>query len=91
MGNGRWESYCITPVTLSFSPHHPPYPPPPSQDCVGNGRWEGYCIDLLNKLAADLQFNYTIELVEDGVYGIYNPETEEWNGMIRTLKNRVQT
>ena len=82
---------CVVPTFFEFASFGSLLHPLPilPQDCVGNGRWEGYCIDLLNKLANDLQFNYTIELVEDGVYGIYNPETDEWNGMIKTLKNRV--
>ena len=52
-------------------------------DLSGNERYEGYCIDLLNKLAAKLQFKYVIKEVADGRYG--NHQNGTWNGMIREL------
>lgn len=34
-------------------------------------------------------FTYRIELVPDGKYGVYNYETQEWNGMVKSLISRV--
>lgn len=35
-----------------------------------DGKYEGFCIDLLEEMAKDLEFNYTIVEVVDGTYGI---------------------
>jgi glutamate receptor, ionotropic, invertebrate len=48
---------------------------------TGNDRFEGFCIDLLKGIAAQVGFQYTIKLVPDGIYGVYNPETKTWNGI----------
>uniref|UniRef100_A0A915LVZ2 Uncharacterized protein n=1 Tax=Meloidogyne javanica TaxID=6303 RepID=A0A915LVZ2_MELJA len=43
----------------------------------------GYCVDLLNKLAADIGFSYTLYKVRDEKWGI---KTEKgWNGLIQDL------
>ncbi|KAM7352961.1 ionotropic receptor 25a-like isoform 2-T2 [Cochliomyia hominivorax] len=52
-------------------------------DTAPNG-YKGYCIDLINEIADILQFNYTIQEVEDGKFGNMN-EKGEWNGVIRKL------
>ncbi|XP_074643782.1 glutamate receptor ionotropic, kainate 2-like [Tubulanus polymorphus] len=50
----------------------------------GNARFKGYCVDLLREIAADLGFNYTIELVADKKYGA-KMDNGEWNGMVSDL------
>lgn len=51
----------------------------------GNDRFEGFSIDLLRALSEVVGFNYTIVLNPDGLYGAKNPETGEWNGIVRQL------
>ncbi|XP_037083602.1 glutamate receptor ionotropic, kainate 2-like isoform X1 [Pollicipes pollicipes] len=52
---------------------------------TGNDRFEGFCIDLLRSVANFVGFNYTIMLNPDGIYGLPDPETGEWNGLVRQL------
>lgn len=58
---------------------------------TGNDRYEGFGIDLIHELSLLLGFNYTFTLQEDKVYGSYNNETNQWNGMIRELRDFVST
>ncbi|KAF7274109.1 hypothetical protein GWI33_013211 [Rhynchophorus ferrugineus] len=52
---------------------------------TGNARYEGFCIDLLKWIAGQVGFQYSIQLVPDHMYGVYNPETKQWNGIVREL------
>lgn len=54
-----------------------------------NERFEGFCIDLLRQIADMVGFEYRIELVPDGKYGVYDLETGEWNGIVRQLIDKV--
>ncbi|GFG36475.1 hypothetical protein Cfor_11814 [Coptotermes formosanus] len=54
----------------------------------GNSRYEGFCIDLLREIATMVGFEYRIELVPDGKYGVYDLETGEWNGIVRQLMDK---
>ena len=56
---------------------------------TGNSRYEGFCIDLLREIASMVGFEYRIELVPDGKYGVYDLETGEWNGIVRQLMDKV--
>ncbi|XP_054746114.1 glutamate receptor ionotropic, kainate 2 [Anastrepha obliqua] len=56
---------------------------------TGNGRFEGFCIDLLKSIATQVGFQYKIELVPDNMYGVYNPDTNAWNGIVRELMERA--
>ncbi|XP_069680352.1 glutamate receptor ionotropic, kainate 2-like isoform X2 [Periplaneta americana] len=55
---------------------------------TGNSRYEGFCIDLLREIATMVGFEYRIELVPDGKYGVYDLETGEWNGIVRQLMDK---
>ncbi|KAL9888720.1 glutamate receptor ionotropic, kainate 2 isoform X3 [Glossina fuscipes] len=55
---------------------------------TGNARFEGFCIDLLKSIATQVGFHYKIELVPDNMYGVFNPETNTWNGIVRELMER---
>lgn len=55
----------------------------------GNARFEGYAMDLIDGISKILNFTYRFELVEDGKYGSYNPDTGEWDGLIRQLLDKV--
>lgn len=56
---------------------------------TGNERYEGFCIDLLRMIASMVGFEYRIELVPDGKYGVYDLDTGEWNGIVRQLMDKV--
>lgn len=56
---------------------------------TGNNRYEGFCIDLLKEIATMVGFEYRIELVPDGKYGVYDLESGEWNGIVRQLMDKV--
>lgn len=56
---------------------------------TGNDRYEGFCIDLLRMIASMVGFEYRIELVPDGKYGVYDLDTGEWNGIVRQLMDKV--
>ncbi|XP_076044322.1 glutamate receptor ionotropic, kainate 2-like [Oratosquilla oratoria] len=58
-----------------------------SDQLTGNDRFEGFCVDLLDEIADNLGFNYTLIVVGDGSYGSKDA-TGEWNGMIRELLDR---
>lgn len=59
------------------------------KNLTGNARFEGFCIDLLKWIASQVGFNYVIKLVPDHMYGVYDPETKEWNGIVRELMEKV--
>ncbi|KAJ6220409.1 hypothetical protein RDWZM_006221 [Blomia tropicalis] len=50
---------------------------------------EGYCMDLLQQLASQMNFTYSLYQVEDGLYGTYtyNQKTgkQEWTGLLGEL------
>ena len=52
-----------------------------------NNRFEGYCIDLLKNISEIVGFNYTIKLVEDGMYGTM--VDGKWNGLVKDLLDKV--
>lgn len=61
------------------------------KNLTGNARFEGFCIDLLKWIAGQVGFQYAIKLVPDHMYGVYDPETKEWNGIVRELIEKVRT
>ncbi|XP_053978652.1 glutamate receptor ionotropic, kainate 2 isoform X2 [Hylaeus volcanicus] len=58
------------------------------KNLTGNARYEGFCIDLLKWIADQVGFQYAIRLVPDRMYGVYDPETKEWNGIVRELMEK---
>ena len=59
------------------------------RNLTGNDRYEGYCIDLLKQIASMVGFNYVIKLVPDKKYGALDPETGEWNGVVKQILDKV--
>jgi len=57
---------------------------------TGNSRFYGFCVDLLAAVARQVGFSYRLELVADKKYGARNPETGEWNGIVRELMRHVR-
>ncbi|KAG4076062.1 hypothetical protein HA402_010857, partial [Bradysia odoriphaga] len=55
---------------------------------TGNARYEGFCVDLLKGIANQIGFQYSIKLVPDHMYGVYDPNTKTWNGIVRELMER---
>ncbi|XP_025836785.1 glutamate receptor ionotropic, kainate 1-like [Agrilus planipennis] len=58
------------------------------QNLTDNAKYEGFCIDLLKWIATQVGFQYTIQLVPDHMYGVYDPETKQWNGIVRELMEK---
>jgi len=48
----------------------------------GNEKYEGYLVDLINLLADELGFTFTLQMVGDGKYGVSDPSPGKWSGMI---------
>lgn len=59
------------------------------KNLTGNARYEGFCIDLLRGIANQIGFQYSIRLVPDHLYGVYDPATKKWNGIVRELMEHV--
>jgi len=55
----------------------------------GNDRYEGYCADLAKKICEELNINYKLQLVKDGVYG-EKMSNGTWNGMVGELTRKVR-
>ncbi|KAL1139702.1 hypothetical protein AAG570_006680 [Ranatra chinensis] len=55
---------------------------------TGNARFYGFCVEVLQLISEMAGFQYTIRLVPDGKYGVYDPETGEWNGIVRQLMDK---
>ena len=53
-----------------------------------NPEYEGFLMDLLQELAKDVGFQFTIE--ENEKYGSLDAETGNWTGMIGKLVNEVK-
>ncbi|GJQ74578.1 hypothetical protein Trydic_g21439 [Trypoxylus dichotomus] len=51
-------------------------------------QFEGYTVDLIDGISKILNFTYQFYLVPDDNYGSYNPETKEWNGLIKEIIDR---
>lgn len=57
----------------------------------GNARYEGFSVDLIDAIAKDLKFKYEIYLVKDNNYGNLDKKTNEWNGLVKELLDRVSS
>ena len=51
--------------------------------------FEGLSIDILEEMKKILKFNYRIDLVPDGKFGVKNQTTSEWNGIVGEIINKV--
>lgn len=60
-----------------------------SSSSVAEAVFEGFCIDLLRLVAMHVGFEYRLALVPDGKYGVLDPKTGEWNGIVRQLIDKV--
>lgn len=59
------------------------------EQLTGNDRFEGFCVDIIKEIAKLRGFNYTIVLSPGMAYGSKDPETGEWNGIVRELMDHV--
>ena len=53
------------------------------------GQYEGYIVDILNSLASQNNFTYSIVPEPDGVYGVKD-DKGNWNGMMGNLVSKVR-
>lgn len=60
-----------------------------SEMLTGNERFEGFVVDVIDEVSKLLGFKYTLRMVADSNYGSLNPDTGEWNGIIRELLEEV--
>ena len=59
----------------------------------GNDRFEGYIMALLDRIKTHvkgLDFDYEVELVPDGAYGIKKRYSDIWTGMIGEVVRKVR-
>ncbi|KAF5280992.1 hypothetical protein FQA39_LY05197 [Lamprigera yunnana] len=81
---GEWNG-----MVAQLIQHEQPYVMlKPQSNLTGNARYEGFCIDLLKEIASMVGFDYRIELVPDGKYGVIDLDTGEWNGIVRQLMDK---
>ena len=60
-----------------------------NKNLTGNDRFEGFCVELIRELAKLAGFHYEIKVSPSAKYGILNPDTGQWNGIVRELIDRV--
>ena len=64
----------------------------PSAIYKGNDRFEGYIMDLLERIKTHvkgLDFDYEVELVPDGNFGIKKRYSDIWTGMVGEVVRKV--
>ncbi|CAH1273266.1 GRIK2 [Branchiostoma lanceolatum] len=59
------------------------------KNLTGKARFSGFCIDLLEWLSEKLGFKYELYEVEDNNFGAYDPELQQWNGMVQDVISRT--
>lgn len=82
--------YAILSMEFNLPQERPYVMVKEDKNLTGNARFEGFCIDLLKWIAGQVGFQYAIKLVPDHMYGVYDPETKEWNGIVRELMEKVR-
>lgn len=81
-------------MSIAWSPTTTGEPPKTVEPTPGSDEpemFEGFCIDVLRLIAPMVGFQYNIKLVADGKYGLQDPETGEWNGIVRELIDKVKS
>ena len=58
---------------------------------TGNNRFYGFSMDLLEEIARISSFSYIVDINPDGAYGVKNPITGEWNGVVKQLMSHVSS
>lgn len=53
--------------------------------------FEGLTIDILEEMRKELGFNYKIHLVQDGKFGVKDESTNEWNGVVKEIIDKVNS
>ncbi|XP_044759059.1 glutamate receptor ionotropic, kainate 2 isoform X6 [Coccinella septempunctata] len=81
---GRWNG-MVQQLTMHEQPYVMMRTDP---SLIGNDQFEGFCIDLLREIASMVGFEYRIELVPDGKYGVIDLDTGEWNGIVKQLMEK---
>lgn len=58
---------------------------------IGDKKYQGYCIDLISKIEEFLKIKCDFYIVPDTEYGSLNPQTHQWNGLIKQLLELVSS
>jgi hypothetical protein len=58
---------------------------------TGNNRFYGFSMELLDEIARISKFSYIVDINPDGAYGVKNPVTGEWNGVVKQLMSHVSS
>ena len=58
-------------------------------DSDGKEKFKGFTVELLDRVGAMANFDYTIEVTPDGSYGVLDAATGTWNGMIGEVVSEV--
>ena len=58
-------------------------------DSSGVVKYKGFQIDMLKRVAEMANFDYTLFITPDNLYGTINKTTQTWNGMIGEIIAKV--
>jgi len=76
------------PNLMVVTREEPPYVMISCDNCTGNSRFSGFAIDLLTAISKVADFTFTLYRVPDNIYGVFDHQTKEWNGIVRELLDR---
>ncbi|KAK7479657.1 hypothetical protein BaRGS_00029123 [Batillaria attramentaria] len=62
-------------------------PPYVMKDPTSKSGYRGFCIDLLDRIAQEKKFNYTV--YETNTYGSRDPVNDTWNGIMGELRAEI--
>ncbi|VDL13937.1 unnamed protein product [Hymenolepis diminuta] len=78
----RLRNKTLRVVTVLSKPFIMPASPEVSDAKAGRDNFVGYCKDLADYIFSELNLNYEMHLVKDNKFGVIDPDTGEWNGMV---------
>ena len=59
------------------------------KDADGKEKYDGFTVELLDRVAEMANFDYTIEIPDDGNFGVLDRKTKKWNGMMGAVVHGV--
>ncbi|KAM7536812.1 hypothetical protein Aperf_G00000087700 [Anoplocephala perfoliata] len=78
----RLRNKTLRVVTVLSKPFIMHASPKASGAKSGRSNFVGYCKDLADHIFNHLNLNYEMHLVKDDKFGVIDPDTGEWNGMV---------
>ncbi len=64
--------------------------PPKDPNDIQRNEIEGYVMDILDELQLKFGFTYRLYYKMNPVFGLKDPITHQWSGMVRELVDRVK-